>query len=949
LNIRSVILCFLVVFCPVQAADIYWTNSTTGNFTNQTKWMTTVVPTAGDNMLFTNNDDLTIDFHVDATNANVYLNTFTGNDGSDLQNFNIGTNTWWITNSFLMGNTVGGTADVTIASGTLVVTNSTRTGSIVLGSDVGNGLFAVGGGTVHVDHLYDTNGGTLSLDKGVLITYGNSEMSNSGVLTVGGAVGSITFDMRQTNLFTGTGDIRIGNASGATGIVLLTSSSALWTNSNGKDVLLGQSSAAPGNQIIITNGGRFYSSGTLSIGTGSSSNVVLVAGSGSEIRVASLLVGNTRFDNQLLISNQGVVVAGGSSLVVGDGGTNALVTVTDSGSQFIYTGGDFRLGDGGYGSMMIVSNGGYFRSQGDVLLGNSSASDNNVLTVTGAGTIWTNTGDLDIGIAGSGNSFTISAGAFAYSGTGSEIGGSTGDDNSVIVTGSGSTWLVGGTLNIGAGGLNNSLLISDGGYVKATTMEVSSTTGSSNATVVVTGKGSLWEVNTLNVGSNSAGSGAGGYVLVENGATLQVNTGLVAGRDTTGTISNRLSTFEFTTSSPTITTNGINTIIQTNGILSFKGVTAANINTSTLSGITYQGENTFQLNNSTGSFSTAYTFGTNNGANFQHFTMVNGGTRWQLTNTTLNTGGLWMFSNTTATVFGVVTNNAGTMKITATNGNSSTVTFEKVLVISGTGDGNGAIQNVRATNTVSGPITLMGNSTITSASGKLTVDGAITNGGHTLTVGGAGNVTLASQISGTGGLAINGGGTVILSNSSANTFSGATTITNSTVTLTKAGALGSTSGITLSSSGTLLLAGGAIDRIGNTSALTMAGGVVTLNDLSETMGAMTLTHDSTFTFNFNGSAGSMTFSSGSYTGGTLTIDGWFHANEGGEDKLYMTNDPGTNFLAHVTFTGWGTGGRWLPSTSEIVPSSVPEPGTFIASIVLGILASMRWAFKYRQK
>jgi hypothetical protein len=93
----------------------------------------------------------------------------------------------------------------------------------------------------------------------------------------------------------------------------------------------------------------------------------------------------------------------------------------------------------------------------------------------------------------------------------------------------------------------------------------------------------------------------------------------------------------------------------------------------------------------------------------------------------------------------------------------------------------------------------------------------------------------------------------------------------------------------------------------------------------------------------------MTFSSGSYTGGTLTIDGWFHANEGGEDKLYMTNDPGTNFLAHVTFTGWGTGGRWLPSTSEIVPSSVPEPGTFIASVLVGLLASLRFVISYRKK
>jgi fibronectin-binding autotransporter adhesin len=911
--------------------------------------MTTVVPTISDNMLFTNKADVTMSFTVDATNANVFLNPNKGNDGTDLQTFNIGTNTWWITNGLFLGSAAGGTADVTFASGTLVVTNSAGTGSIVLGSDVGNGLFTIGGATVHVDHLYDTNSGLLTLDKGVLITYGNSEMFNTAVLTIGGAAGSMIFDMRQTNLFTSTGDIRLGTVAGATGIVLLTSSSALWTNSNGKDVIMGQSGNAPGNQIIITNGGRFFSSGTLSIGTGSSSNVVLVAGSGSEMRLADLTIGSARFDNQLVISNQGVVTSAGSSLSVGSGGTNALLIVTDAGSQFIYTGGDFRIGGNGVGSSVIVSNGGYFRTEGGVLFGNGSASDNNTAIVTGAGTIWTNTGDLDMGIAGSSNTFTISAGAFAYSGSGSEIGASSGDDNAVIVTGTGSTWLVGGTLNLGAGGNNNSLLISNGGYSKATTVEVSSLSASSNNTVTVSGLGSLWEVNTLNVGSNGVSFGDGGYVLIENGATLLINAGLEAGREVTGTISNRLSMFEFTTATPAITTNGVNTIIQTNGILSFKGVTAANINTASIARITFQGDNTFQLNNSTSRLFSAYTFAPGNGTNFQHLTMVNGGTRWQASNTTVNSGGIWMFSNTTATVFGVVTNNAGTIKVAATNGNSSTVTFEKALVISGAGDGSGAIQNVRATNTVSGPITLMGNSTISAASGKLTVDGAITNGGNTLTVGGAGNVTLASQISGTGGLAINGGGIVILSNSSANTFSGATTITNSTVTLSKAGALGATSGITLSSSGTLLLSGGAIDRIGNTSALTLAGGALTLNDLSETMGAMTLALNSTITLNFNGSAGSLNFDSGSYTDGVLTVDGWFHANEGGEDKLYMTTDPGTNFLAHVTFTGWGTGGRWLPSTGEIVPSIVPEPGSVVASILLGVLGCMHLIIRHRRK
>jgi hypothetical protein len=838
INRLSIASVFLLIVWHTTAADIAWTNGASGIVTNENSWVGGVVPTAGDNAVFTTKVATVATWDsMSTTNANAFFNA----TNPTLGRVTLTNGTWWVTNSMIIGQNAGSSSLVSIAeSMTLILTNANGTGTLQVGGD-GRGGFFLNGGTLIADHIYATNStanfSAFTNRYGTMITYGDSVITN----LVNFQIGTVAAQQGEWDIYGGTVKVRgleIGTA--GTGVVVIAGSSTYVSNS-----------------------------GILRLGTGSSGGALLV------------------------VSNGATLFSGGADLGIGSGGTN-IVLISDSGTVWTNSA-TVDMGDSGGGSgsgnQIIISNGGRF--VGTSFNVGRVGSTSNLLLVTDPGSLFTNTSNLRVA-----------------------------NDSSM-----------------------NQMLVTNGGVVAAGNLNIGDNDTSQSNQVTVTGAGSQIRIaGTVNVGSNGTIFGSGNVLILDNGL-LQART-IDMGFDGSGIISNRGGTLEFITAAPTITTNTLNSIILTNATLSFVRTNAVDINQANLAKITFEGENSFQLNNSTSILFSSYFFGLNNNTNFQHLKMTDT-SRWQATNTIFQSGGLFTLSNTTATIFGITTNMTGsTMKIVSSNGFSSTATFEQDLVINGTGDGNGVIQNTRATNTISAPIILAGNSTISSASGKLTIAGAVTNQGHTLTVGGAGNVTLAAQMSGAGGLAINGGGTVTISNTSANTFTGATTVTNSTVRLSKAGALASTSGITLSASGTLLMDGGSIDRIGNTVGIRMDGGSINLNDLSETAGTLTMESNSTIVFNFNSSAGDLTFANGTYNAGTLTINGWFQANEGGEDKLYFTNDPGSSFLNNITFTGYAAGARRL-STGEIVPSSVPEPGTVAASLFLSLFALARFVLKRR--
>ena len=140
----------------------------------------------------------------------------------------------------------------------------------------------------------------------------------------------------------------------------------------------------------------------------------------------------------------------------------------------------------GTGMLTIQTGGTVANSFGTV--GNLPGAQGTV-TVTGAGSTWTNTGGLVVGGLGTGT-LTIQNGGTVNSGGGS-VGQSAGSNGTVTVTGPGSSWINGpsGGLNIGSFG-TGALTIANGGMViniTAFAANIGNSAGS-QGTVTVTGR-----------------------------------------------------------------------------------------------------------------------------------------------------------------------------------------------------------------------------------------------------------------------------------------------------------------------------------------------------------------------------------------------------------------------------------------------------------------------------
>jgi autotransporter-associated beta strand protein len=217
---------------------------------------------------------------------------------------------------------------------------------------------------------------------------------------------------------------------------------------------------------------------------------------------------------------------------------------------------------------------------------------------------------------------------------------------------------------------------------------------------------------------------------------------------------------------------------------------------------------------------------------------------------------------------------------------------------------------------------------------------------RTITVDNTAATTFSGVISGGGDIVKAGSGSLTLSGSAANTFSGTTTINAGTLELAKTGALGSTSSVTVNSGGTLLFTGASTDRISNTAGITLAGGALTAQNVTETMGALTLTGASVINLGTDGTTQDLTFASLTDSGGSLVIYNWSGSqfSSGTDDRIFATGTaPGTIF-GDVLFNGFAQGAIVLAS-GEVVP--IPEPSSVIAGALLAALFFITAACRLR--
>ncbi len=304
--------------------------------------------------------------------------------------------------------------------------------------------------TVQVDGA----GGSASWISSTNLVVGRAGSRNQLLIVGGGKVSSAG---NTSGSGTGSGGI-IGNNSGAnSNSVVVSGSGSVWTN-NGT-LFVGNSGAF--NQLTITNGGVVISSGgsggtaaNTAIGEAGNSNSVLVSGSGSLwTNNGFVYIGRGGSFNSLTISNRGTVV-NGESQITWSGGKSNVVTVTGSGSSWTNTG-KITVGfDTTFGNQLMIADSGTVVSVGTSVIGGNASSRSNLVTVTGSGSRWTNNGVITVGSAGSFNQLIITNGGkvFSAGGVAANIGNSASAiSNQVLVTGSGSLWNMNSYFGVGGG------------------------------------------------------------------------------------------------------------------------------------------------------------------------------------------------------------------------------------------------------------------------------------------------------------------------------------------------------------------------------------------------------------------------------------------------------------------------------------------------------------------
>lgn len=385
-----------VSFPSASAQNSYWDGSS-GDFTNQTKW-NAGVPFAPMNAWFTNGAaNHTVSWSTNATTANAYVAT----KGAAVLSEQMGSSTWWITNQYVIGQGVN-TGNVFHGSGTLVVTNASGTGLLMLGDAGGKGYLTITNGLVIADRLWASNPPSLSLtlNGGELRTLGGGSVlsvSWGARISIGTTAGrTSTWLMQQggTNVMLGadTYVLELGKNAGAYARLIVTDPGTVYTNSG--NIAVG---SAGRGLLVLSNGAVGYGS-ALRLGVGgasSTNNEVVITDQNSRWNAGTVAVGySASGSNTLSVLNGAQLISSEGDVGGALASTNNAVIVSGTNSLWSISGGLWLGGnadtakDGGLNSLLLVANGGQVTVGTKTKIGNWRGSSNSVLRVTGAGSLF---------------------------------------------------------------------------------------------------------------------------------------------------------------------------------------------------------------------------------------------------------------------------------------------------------------------------------------------------------------------------------------------------------------------------------------------------------------------------------------------------------------------------------------------------------------------------------
>lgn len=334
------------------------------------------------------------------------------------------------------------------------------------------------------------DGGTLTLGTGASITGASGTFVGYNIAGTLSITGGATLS---------TGDLNVGYAQD--GYITTTGSNFLLSGT-GSTVNVSGTTDFNGS-VTITDGGTFNSTGLVNFhadATISAGGHVTSTYTGGSLRHAltSATLTVTGTDSSLSLARPFYVYSNGT-LTVAD---HASVTLNNGLTVGYLTNGTFSLSSGATATTSSAMLG----------FGNSASSAYSAnVTVTGAGTTWTNSGNLTLGYRHPGN-LTVSAGGSVHSTGDVTLGAIGAVTSSLTVTGSGSVFTTDGALQIGGTSPTGLVTIADHGLINA-----ASTTVNNGDTLTL---GSFGTLDTAALTVNS-----GGTVLAHDAAVFAFDLG----------------------------------------------------------------------------------------------------------------------------------------------------------------------------------------------------------------------------------------------------------------------------------------------------------------------------------------------------------------------------------------------------------------------------------------
>lgn len=417
-------------------------------------------------------------------------------------------------------------------------------------SGVSTGLLTVGaGGSVTATSVQIGGGGTIVVGAA---TGAQANLTDSGFFDVGGtSAGTATLIVNQTGSIGDSGGLTVGGMTGGSGTVIVNTGGTIGTGllsvgGNG----IGAMTIQAGAEVTT-----YSTTNNATVGSGTGGSGTLVVNGGTLLETSpSFQIGGTNVNAQLLVENNGflstnLVGFGFGADINGSGTGQAAATIT-SGGTWLSTGNVF-IGDSGFGSLDVNSNGLFNTGTFNVVVGQQSGSSG-TLTVENGGTVVAqnliaanNTASalIDIGAGGRARVNQLTAnggGTIVVGGTSAaaiDVAGNV--DIGANDAGSGIAYLsvdAGGTLTIGTVGapaLFNNMLIGQAAGPSGTVAVAGGTIADVLGLTVNKGLLTISQGGIVSLGTTSdlrAGSfGGGGAIGLPAFGIVQVGSGTITG------------------------------------------------------------------------------------------------------------------------------------------------------------------------------------------------------------------------------------------------------------------------------------------------------------------------------------------------------------------------------------------------------------------------------------